>query len=259
MGLVTFRSVSSDGRWFIPLHGQPGGAIRRMGLYKLGLLFAGWLCASAVFGAASAETTGEALSLTCEGTAIQVVGQRQDDLQDVCRGVAAARTFMSSHGLTSEPVLTVEVTDQLPEVAGPTAVGCYLQANRRAYVKSYAAFKKEGRWFGIPVTRALYQSLATHETAHAVAACHFTAPSPSIQAKEYVAYVAMFSTMPEALRTRALKALPGTGFNDIDRVSAFVYLFNPMQFGANAYRHFQTVKDPVEFLEDVLSGMVLSD
>jgi hypothetical protein len=237
--------------------------LQDMGLRGRQRLLASLLCVAIVGpgapGARAADTSAAAVPVHCEGTGVQVVGADKADFRDICQGVLAARGFLAGHGMRAEPILTVEVTDHLPEEAGPTAVGCFVQANRRAYVKSYGAFKKERRWFGIAVSRDLYRALATHETAHAVAACHFSAPSPSIQAKEYLAYVAMFSTMSAALRAQALKALPGQGFPDIDRVSAFVYLFDPMLFGANAYRHFQGLEDPAAFLEDVLSGMVLRD
>ena len=195
----------------------------------------------------------------CEGTEIAVVGATAADFKDVCVGVLAARRFLMDKGLPGEPVLTLEVTAQLPESVGPSAAGCFLQENKRAYVLTYAHFQKRRTWFGVPITRELYRSLATHETAHAIAACHFTAKDPSIQAKEYVAYVTMFATMPAPLRAKALKSLPGIGFSDIERVSSFVYLFDPMQFGANAYRHFQGVHNPAAFLADVMSGKVLAE
>ena len=188
-----------------------------------------------------------------------MVGASAADFKDVCHGVRAASSFLLSHGLPGEPELTVEVTAALPVAAGPSAAGCFLAEKQRAYVLTYAQFQKRRAWFGVPITRGLYRSLATHETAHAIAACHFTAKDPSIQAKEYVAYVSMFSTMPPQLRAKALNSLPGKGFSNIERVSSFVYLFDPMQFGANAYRHFVGLESPAAFLSDVLSGRVMSE
>jgi hypothetical protein len=195
----------------------------------------------------------------CSGTEIRVAGADAREFQDVCAGVAAARSFFLTHGLRNEPTVTVVVTPKLPEVVGSSAAGCFLQEKSRAYVLSYAEFKKKRTWFGVAITRTLYRSLATHEVAHAIAACHFTAPEPSIQAKEYVAYVTMFSAMPTPLRINALKSFPGTGFTDINRVSSFVYLFDPMRFGAEAYRHFVRLDDGAGFLRDVMSGKVLAE
>lgn len=234
-------------------HCSLGFPPRRVALLRAWVL--GW---AAFIGSVPAQAAGTPPP-RCPGSAIAVVGAVAADFQDICQGVGAARTFLAGLGLADEPVLTVEVTKTLPEEAGATAVGCYLQHRNRAYLKPYAAFRQEGTWFGVPVSRALYRALATHETAHAVAACHFRAPQPSIQAKEYVAYVTMFATMPAALRSRALKAMPGTGFADIGRVSSFVYLFDPMLFGANAYRHFLTLQDPAGFLRQVMAGEVLAE
>lgn len=221
-------------------------------------LLATVLCALAISWAHAAPSMPLAPS-NCAGTEIVVVGATATDFKDVCQGVVAARSFLLGKGLSGEPVLTLEVTATLPEVVGTSAAGCFLQERKRAYVLSYDHFQKRRAWFGVPITRALYRSLAAHETAHAIAGCHFTAKDPSIQAKEYVAYVTMFATMPAQLRAKALRSLPGTGFSDIGRVSSFVYLFDPMQFGANAYRHFLSLEDPAAFLADVMSGKVLSE
>ena len=39
-------------------------------------------------------------------------------------------------------------------------------------------------------------------------------------------YVTMFSTMDPALRARALRAMPGTGFDNEDRITAVFYMFD---------------------------------
>lgn len=210
-------------------------------------------------GSAHPATPASPAWANCEGTEIRVAAALAADFKDVCHGVLAARTFLVSKGLPVEPTLSIEVSAQLPEVAGPSAAGCFLQETKRAYVLTYAKFRKKRTWFGVPTTRTLYRSLATHETAHAIAGCHFTAQDPSIQAKEYVAYVTMFSTMPAQLRGKALKSLPDTGFADIGKVSSFVYLFDPMQFGANAYRHFLSQEDPTAFLRDIMAGKILAE
>ena len=195
----------------------------------------------------------------CASVPVHVQGATEADLADLCRGAQAAFTYLRSQGLTKEPELVIEVVERMPDVVGPGAAGCFIQDLNRAYVLPYAAFRKKRTWFGVPVSRALYQSLATHETAHAVSACHFGTPNPSIQAKEYLAYVTMFSAMPPALRTQALRAMPDRGFTDADRITSVVYLFDPMRFGVRAYRHFIALPDGAAFLKDVLAGKVLAD
>lgn len=207
----------------------------------------------------AADAADSALQVTCATSQVRVLGASPADLQDVCAGAAAARGFMRSKGLSTDAVLTIEVTRQLPDVVASTAAGCFLPDRNRAYVLSYAQFKKQRTWFGMPIQRELYRSLATHEAAHALAACHFAVKNPSIQATEYIAYVTMFSTMPPAWRARALRSVPGTGFSHADRITAIAYLFDPVRFGAEAYRHFTKVPDPEAFLKRIVAGELLVD
>ncbi|MES2714508.1 MAG: DUF6639 family protein [Pseudomonadota bacterium] len=194
-----------------------------------------------------------------DGVGAVVTGASDPDLADVCRGVAAALGFFAAHGIRPTELITVEVTPALPAEAGPTAAGCYIEPKRRVFVLPYAVFRKSKTWFGVPIDRSMYQSLASHEAAHAIAACHFSVPNPSIQAEEYLAYVTMFSTMPAALRQRALRATPTQGFDSLDRFTPMLYLFDPMRFGAEAYRHFAKTADPAALIQSVLGGMALRD
>lgn len=226
------------------------------GALALALVAAAW----APVHHAMAETPADTAATVCAGSGLRVQGSASaTERADVCRGALAALTFLRSQGLTREPELTIEVTARLPEEVGVSAAGCFIQARNRAYVLSWAEFRRKRTWFGVPVSRDLYRALAAHETAHGVAGCHFTAPDPSIQAKEYVAYVAMFSTLPAALRNQALRAMPGTGFSDVGRINTTVYLFDPMRFGANAWRHYRSLPDGPAFLQQVMRGEVLAD
>ena len=200
-----------------------------------------------------------ALDATCAEPQVRVLNASPTELQDVCAGAGAALEFLRSKGLSTEAVLTIEVARKLPDAVAPTAAGCYLPDRNRAYLLTYAQFKQQRTWFGMPVDRALYQSLATHEAAHALAACNFSMKHPSIQATEYIAYVTMFSTMQPAMRARALRTVPGTGFNDAERITAIAYLFDPVRFGAEAYRHFASLADSETLLKRIVAGEALAD
>ncbi|HQP66671.1 MAG TPA: hypothetical protein PK072_08475 [Quisquiliibacterium sp.] len=193
----------------------------------------------------------------CPGSAIRVVGATPADRADICAGAADARRFLQAQGLTVAPAYTVSVGDRLPDEVSRTAAGCYFEDRQQAHLLSYAAFQRRRTWFGVRVSRALYRALAAHESAHAVAGCNFTIRRPAIQAREYIAYVAMFATMPEALRAQVLRAQPGTGFADENAINAITYLFEPMLFGAEAYRHFMSLGDGAAFLKDIVAGKVL--
>lgn len=190
---------------------------------------------------------------------VRIVGASESDFQDACGGAKAALAFFAANGLRPAEPLVLEVTRNVPGKAGPTAAGCYLEENKRVYMLPYAGFRKQRTWFNVPIDRALYRSLAAHETAHAVAACHFAIPRPSIEAREYVAYVATFAAMDDALRSRVLRAMPGKGFASAERITAMFFMFDPMRFGAEAYRHYIKPENGAPFLRAVLTGKVLSD
>jgi hypothetical protein len=193
-----------------------------------------------------------------DGSAV-VSGASANDFADVCQGVASALSFFALHGVPAPEPLTIEVTRRLPAEAGETAAGCYLESKRTIYVVPFSTFLTNKTWFGVKIDRAIYRSLASHEVAHAVAACRFLIPNPTIQAKEYLAYVAMFSTMPPALRVKALRGVPAETFNSFDRFTPMLYMFDPMRFGVGAYRHFSSLPGPTSVIRDVLSGKVLTD
>ncbi len=190
---------------------------------------------------------------------MRVIGASVTDSADVCRGASAAREVLARRGFDVDTPLAIEVADRLPEVVGPGAAGCFLRERERIVLLPYERFRRHRTWFGVPITREMYRALAAHEAAHAIAACNFAMPNPTIQAQEYVAYVTMFEAMPAALRARALRGQPGEGFRDADAIKPIVYLFDPMRFGAESYRHFLRLPDGDAFLREVLAGRALTD
>lgn len=217
------------------------------------------LASAAVPASAAERGAGTAAESTCPQAPALVAGATATDLADVCRGVQSALAFFASHGIQATESLSIEVTDKLPPEAGPSAAGCYIAQKRRVYVVPYDAFRKNKTWFGVAIDRSLYRALAAHEAAHAVAGCSFRIPNPTIQAQEYLAYAAMFSTMAPALRDKALRATRTQGFDDIERFTPMLYMFDPMRFGAEAWRHFSKAPDQAAVLRAVLEGRQLSD
>lgn len=196
---------------------------------------------------------------TCPGGAATVLGANPADLADVCAGVASTLGFFATHGVTPTEPLAFEVTTRIPQEAGPTAAGCYIEERRRVFLLPYNSFRQNKSWFNLPIDRRLYRALAAHEAAHAVGACNFKVPNPTIQAKEYLAYVTMFSVMPADLRAQALRSTKTQGFESLDRFTPLLYSFEPMRFGAEAYRHFSEVSDQTALIRDLLIGRVLRD
>jgi hypothetical protein len=199
------------------------------------------------------------LAKDCQDGGARVVGANETDLADICEGVSSARSFFASHGIRPTEPVAIEVSPKLPAEAGPTAAGCYVEQRRRVFVVPYATFQKNKTWFGVSINRAIYRSLAAHEAGHAIAACHFRIPNPTIQAKEYLAYVAMFSAMAPELRAKALKGARTEGFTSLDRFTPLLYMFDPMRFGGEAYRHYSKVSDATALVEAILAGKELVD
>ena len=198
-------------------------------------------------------------AVTCPGGGATVLGANPADLSDVCSGVASSLAFLASHGVAPNEPLTFEVTTRIPEEAGPTAAGCYIEARRRVYLLPYSSFRQNKSWFNVPIDRRLYRALAAHEAAHAIGACSFSVPNPTIQAKEFLAYLTMFAVMPGELRAQALRSIKTQGFESLDRFTPLLYSFDPMRFGAEAYRHFAAAPDQTALIRDVLAGRVLRD
>lgn len=206
-----------------------------------------------------ARADGTASAVNCPDGLAVVTGSKAPDLPDICAGVASALKFLAPHGVRPSEPVAIQVTTHIPPEAGRTAAGCYIEQRRQVYMVPYDRFRQARTWFGVPIDRRLYRALAAHETAHAAAACSFRIPNPTIQAKEYLAYVTMFSVMPAELRRQALARVKTQGFESLDRFTPLLYSFDPMRFGAEAYRHFSATNNPTALIQAVLAGEVLLD
>jgi hypothetical protein len=166
-------------------------------------------------------------------------------------------TSVAQKALDAAIEIEVEIVQRLPKGVDGSAVGRYVESEGRVFMLLYFELKKRKTWFKLPIDRALYCSLASHEVAHAVAARNFKVANPSIQAKEYIAYVTMFSTMAPQLREQVLKQFPGYGFEGDWQITTTAYLFDPMRFGVQAYRHFLKLANGREYLHAILAGKSL--
>lgn len=190
---------------------------------------------------------------------VQVMGAGDRDLPDICRGVQSAIAFFAGHGVPMPDPVVIEVTSKLPVESTSTAVGCFVAQERRVYLLPYAQLRSLGSWMNVPIDRALYRALVAHEAAHAIAARSFLVPNPSVQAVEYLAYVAMFASMPSDLRARVLRATPSAGLDAFETMARPLYLFEPTRFGVLAYRHFDSSRDRRGLLLSVLAGSRLAE
>jgi len=174
-----------------------------------------------------------------------------------CEGARDAIEFLASQGLDVTNNISIEIVTKLPPVVSRSAAGCYLESERRVLVLVYSEFRKLKTWFGIPINRFLYRSLISHEVAHLVADDNFKIPKPSIQAKEYIAYVTQLSTMEPALRKRVMSNFKFKAFEGDWQLSETIYLFDCMGFGVRVYLHFLNLVNRRDYLQSILNGKVL--
>jgi hypothetical protein len=217
------------------------------------------LAAGACLGSAFAREAATSAPTRCEGMRVVVHGGSPADAALICDGARAAIGFFAGQQLDTAIDVRVEVVPALPEKADPSAVGCYVPAQRRVYVLPYAEFARRENWFGVPVEQAMYRSLASHEMAHAIAACNFRAERPPLAAVEYVGYVAMLSVMQPDLRSRVLAANPGEGYDADPQINSTVYLMDPTRFAVESYRHFLRPGNGPRYLRALLDGSILLD
>jgi hypothetical protein len=196
---------------------------------------------------------------SCEKLSITIKAEEPDDRHSVCEGIEDALIFFGRLGLDLSQPLTVNVRSQLPNEYGENLVGCYKDEDQTVYVLTYASLKERGAWFGVPVNRHLYRSLVTHEVAHAVAACNFGVPHPTLHAHEYIAYVAMLATMDPATRAEVLATRPGAGYEELSEINELTHAFDPTWFGIEAYRHYLKEEHGGAFLLKVLAGEALTN
>jgi hypothetical protein len=198
-----------------------------------------------------------AKEIRCSGQNVVVRSPVDADALIACEGTRDAIEFLASQGLDVPNDVAIEIVMKLPPVVSRSAAGSYLESERRVLILVYSEFRKFKTWFGIPINRSLYRSLVSHEVAHLVADYNFKIPQPSIQAKEYIAYITQLSSMEPALRNRVMSHFQCKAFEGDWQMCTTIYMFDCMGFGLRAYRHFLKLANGCEYLHDILNGKAL--
>jgi hypothetical protein len=198
-----------------------------------------------------------ARALVCPDARVTVRSVTPADASLACQGARDALDFLASQGLETNVPVRIDVAPRMPESAGRTAVGCYLESEQRVVVLPFAAFRRNRTWMGAPADARAYRSVVTHEVAHAIGACNYARRAVPIAAKEYIAYVTALATMDAARRNRVLAAFPDPAFEDQGQMNTIVYLFDPQRFGVRAYRHYLQPGNGAAFLQAIVRGEVM--
>lgn len=205
----------------------------------------------------SSRTRAFANEIRCNDLNVVVHSPDQRDALIACEGARDAIEFLASQNLDVTNNISIEIVTSLPPVVSKSAAGCYLESERRVLILVYSEFKKYKTWFGISINRLLYRSLISHEVAHLVADQNFKIPRPSIQAKEYIAYVTQLSTMEPALRKRVMSYFKCKAFAGDWQMFETIYMLDCMRFGVRAYLHFLKLTDGDKYLHAILNGEAL--
>lgn len=195
--------------------------------------------------------------IRCTGQNVVVRSPIYADALIACEGARDAIKFLSCQGMDVSGNVAIDLVRTLPVVVSRSAAGCYLESERRAVALVYSQFKKSKTWFGIPINRSLYRSLISHEVAHLVAHYNFKIPKPTIQAKEYIAYVTQLETMEPALRKQIMSQFKCKAFEGDWQMCSTIYMFDCMGFGVRAYLHFLNLANGGVYLQSILNGKAL--
>ena len=196
--------------------------------------------------------------IRCENeTNVVVHSLNYSDTQAACAGAADAIRFLRTLGLVTTGQIDLRIVDELPGSQISSRSGCFIVSERCAYLLPLHKLQELGTAFDLPVDRTLYQSMAAHEVAHAIAADNFVVPAPRIEAQEYIAYVTMLGTMAPNYRDLLLAKYPGEGFTTETEINTIVYLFDPLRFGVKAYRHYLNAENGKAFVQRILAGQAL--
>lgn len=201
----------------------------------------------------------DAAEFKCEHLNATILAEESRDAVLACEGVDAALRFLKANGLNVDRDISVEIVRSLTTDGSHEIAGHFSPESNKAIILSYAEFEKFITWLKVPITESLYRSVAAHEAAHIVAVQNFRITEPTIQAQEYIAYVTTLATLDPALREQVMAKCPGDGFETDLQMNATIYLYDPMRFGVEAYRHFIRKGERMDYFQKILEGRVLAD
>jgi hypothetical protein len=185
-----------------------------------------------------------------------VSGGTDAERETACRAGADAIAFFASNGLSPPERVDVEIGTPLPQALRDGAAGCYDRSRHRVLLVDSARLLEFRSWYGQPIVPDTWHAVATHEIAHAIAACHFAIPGPSYRAHEFVAHAAALERMDPDLRDRILAAHPDDGAGEA-RLSGLAHDLDPTRFAVDAWRFWRLPENGPAFLHRVLAGQAL--
>lgn len=204
-----------------------------------------------------AVDVAHAEGVSCPNVQVTVFASASAEVDGACRVVEAAGIFLAANGMDMLDALDIHLVDHLPNVCADHSFGCYDSHSHRIDMLSMERCLALKLTPALPMDPALCRSLIAHEAAHAVVDANFFDPRPNLLVHEYVAYVTMLATLPDADVQRVMDASPGRGFDNPSQISIDYYFLNPTHFGVEAYRHFLKPGNGRAFMDDIRAGRAL--
>lgn len=178
----------------------------------------------------------------------------------VCEGARRAVKLLATCGLQVRRPLHLSIVDKLPVLPRADELGYFNRRTSQAVVLEFERCRQivaaAGR-FGVPMTPNLYQSLVSHELAHAVVAQQENAVVLRRVAHEYVAYVIQMQSMDAATRDSIMSRYPHDTPIAIEELSELYLDLSPPDFAVKAYLHFSADVNGCRFLKQLVNGVTV--
>lgn len=218
---------------------------------------AGCCCALMVIFVCTFTGTARAARTTCAGSKIIVVAEKGNEIEAVCAAVQNGLLFLRSVGLDFSGSLLITLLKSIPGNGLESSLGQYDARRNEIHLLDYdtavAVSRRSPPAFGVPMDAAIWQGFAVHELSHAVAHPAFVMGVSFRTASEYIASVAMISTLPPDEQNMIIRNYPElSGFDKPGEITFGYYLLDPSRFSVNAYLHFSKPGNGRLFIEGLL-------
>ncbi len=185
------------------------------------------------------------METNCGENGVSIAYNSPLDAEFACRAIANAKEFVKQQGLDNDVAIKIQFVDRVDytDVTDGfvhSLYGKYVAKTNVVLISSWNSdyIQNDGRKiFGTPITRALYQSIITHEVTHRLMENN-SVGNLSSAAHEFWSYVSQLSTMDEATRAQILDLYPDRVFESHLEINAIHHALDPYGFGIKSYNYF---------------------
>lgn len=203
---------------------------------------------------------GHAEVLSCEGIPVTVIAPNRAIAEQTCRAAKRTVPVIAHCGVVLADPLKIEVRDLIPDA--PDCMGVYHCGESRIEILSPASLaqlrRDDGAFQRIPTTR-YFDSILTHEIAHAA---YDAVPCPyrdCLVTSEYVAYaMQVYAMAPSDRQLFEADMALGDAVSRYD-ISAIGLLMAPDTFARNVWAHFSQRDDGCAYVADMMGAKFYLD